>query len=70
MFWPQWRLAVELYSRAYHSDPEAFERDPVRDVRLLRADCRVLWVTAKRFARRRRAVIADIRALAALSRER
>lgn len=70
VFWPQWRLAVELDSRAYHSDPEAFERDPVRDARLLRADCRVLRVTAKRFARRRRAVIADIRALAALSRER
>lgn len=69
VFWPQWRLAVELDSRAYHSDPQAFERDPVRDVRLLRARCRVLRVTAKRFARRRQTVIADIRALAALALE-
>ncbi|MEO8969254.1 MAG: DUF559 domain-containing protein [Solirubrobacteraceae bacterium] len=66
-YWPQWRLVVELDGRAYHSDPRAFERDPVRDARLMRAGCRVLRVTAKRLARSPKAVLADIRALAALA---
>ncbi|MDQ6731154.1 MAG: hypothetical protein M3022_12875 [Actinomycetota bacterium] len=35
-YWPQWHLVVELDGRAYHSDPRAFERDPVRDARLMR----------------------------------
>ena len=46
--WPQWHLVVELDGRAYHSDPTAFERDPIRDAKLMRAGCLVLRVTAKR----------------------
>jgi hypothetical protein len=67
VYWPQWNLVVELDGRAYHSDPGAFERDPVRDARLMRAGCRVLRVTAKRLLRAPSAVIADVRALAALA---
>ncbi len=67
VYWPRWRLVVELDGRAYHSDPRAFERDPVRDARLMRANRRVLRVTAKRLTRSPKAVIADIRALAALA---
>ena len=65
-FWPQWRLVVELDSRAFHSDPRAFESDPIRDARLQRAHCRVLRVTWRRVTRQPRALLADIRALAAL----
>ncbi len=66
VYWPQWHLVVEIDGRAYHSDPGAFERDPVRDARLMLARCRVLRVTAKRLVRSPNGVIADIRALAAL----
>ena len=67
IFWPQWRLVVELDSRSYHSDPGAFERDPVRDARLQQARCRVLRVTWKRATHQASAVVADIRALAKLA---
>ena len=66
VFWPQWKLVVELDSRTFHSDPWAFESDPVRDARLQRLGCRVLRVTWKRLMRHPRAVLADIRALAAV----
>ena len=66
VFWPQWRLVVELDSRAFHSDPRMFESDPIRDARLQRARCRVLRVTWRRLTRQPRALLADIRALAAL----
>jgi restriction endonuclease-like protein/putative AbiEi antitoxin of type IV toxin-antitoxin system len=66
VFWPQFALIVELDGRAYHSDPTAFERDPVRDARLQRAGYRVLRVTYRRFTDRPASVIDDIRALAGL----
>lgn len=69
VFWPQWGLVVELDGRAYHSDPRAFESDPVRDARLQRARCRVLRVTWRRLTRQPRALLSDIRALAALAEE-
>jgi hypothetical protein len=66
-YWPQWGLVVELDSRAFHSDPRAFERDPIRDARLQRHGLRVLRVTWKRLANEPAAVIDDILALARLS---
>ncbi|MFZ0042519.1 MAG: DUF559 domain-containing protein, partial [Solirubrobacteraceae bacterium] len=68
--WPDWELIVELDSRGFHSDPRAFERDRLRDARLQRAGFRVLRVTYRRLKTEPSAVIADICALAALSRRR
>lgn len=68
--WPQWRLVVELDSRAYHSSPRAFERDRERDATLLRAGQRVLRITSRRMTNHPTTVVGDIRALAALSAER
>jgi very-short-patch-repair endonuclease len=45
LHWPQQRLVVELDSRAWHTDPGAFERDRQRDGDLLIAGWRVLRVT-------------------------
>jgi hypothetical protein len=67
VFWPQWRLVVELDSRAFHLDPRTFERDRLRDARLQRARCRVLRITDRRITASPKAVIADIRALAVLA---
>lgn len=67
VYWPQWRLVVELDGRAFHSDPRSFERDRVRDARLQRARCRVLRVTHLRVSTAAAGVIDDVRALAALS---
>lgn len=67
IFWPEWRLVVELDGRAVHSVPRAFEQDRIRDARLQRARCRVLRVTVRRLAASPTAVIADVRALAALA---
>jgi hypothetical protein len=66
-YWPQWRLVVELDSRAFHLDPRTFEGDRLRDARLQRARCRVLRLTDRRITGSPKAVIADIRALAALA---
>jgi hypothetical protein len=66
IFWPQWRLVVELDGRGYHSDPDSFENDRLRDARLQKAGYRVLRVTYRRLHRQPRSVIADIRSLAAL----
>ena len=46
------------------------QRDPIRGARLLRAGCLVLGVTAKRLTQHPEAVLADIRALAALAASR
>ena len=67
IFWPQWRLVVELDGRGYHFAPDSFEHDRTRDARLQKAGCRVLRVTYRRLHRRSSSVIADIRALAALA---
>ena len=67
-FWPDWGLVVELDSRSFHSDPVAFEADPVRDARLQRAGLRVLRVTWRRLVSDPDSVIADVLALAALAR--
>ena len=66
-YWPDWSLVIELDSRAFHSDPRAFERDPIRDARLQRQGLRVLRVTWKRLENEPDAVIEDVLALASLS---
>ncbi|HET9103564.1 MAG TPA: DUF559 domain-containing protein [Solirubrobacteraceae bacterium] len=66
VYWPAWGLVIELDGRGFHSDPVAFEADPVRDARLQRAGLRVLRVTWRRLLGDPDSVIADILALAAL----
>lgn len=67
IYWPEWRLVVELDGQKFHSDPRSFETDRVRDARLQRARCRVLRVTDKRLKRSAQAVIDDVLALSALA---
>lgn len=64
-YWPQWRLVVELDSRAYHMDTAAFENDRVRDAKLMRANQRVLRITHRRLTGHAADVLDDILALAA-----
>ena len=66
MFWPDWRLVVELDSRRFHDNPWALERDRLRDTILRKARCEILRVTHRRLTRAPGAVVADIRALAAI----
>ncbi|MBV9810662.1 MAG: DUF559 domain-containing protein [Solirubrobacterales bacterium] len=63
VFWPEWRLVVELDGRDYHIHNRAFERDRVRDATLQKADIRVLRVTRKRLDNEPAAVLADVLAL-------
>jgi very-short-patch-repair endonuclease len=65
--WPQWRLVVELDSRGYHMDTAAFERDRIRDAKLMWADQRVLRITHRRLTGHAADVLDDILALAALA---
>jgi hypothetical protein len=67
IYWPQWKLVVELDSRGFHSDPRTFESDRIRDARLQRLGLRVLRITWKRLKQEPKAVIDDILALARLS---
>jgi very-short-patch-repair endonuclease/predicted transcriptional regulator of viral defense system len=67
VYWPQWRLVVELDSRDYHLGPRAFEIDRVRDAKLQRLSIRSLRITNERIKRAPGEIIADIRALAALA---
>jgi len=60
VYWPQWKLVVELDSRDYHANLSAFERDRVRDAILQKAGFRVLRVTSKRLDNEPAAVLADI----------
>jgi very-short-patch-repair endonuclease len=63
VYWPQWKLVVELDGRRFHTDPRAFERDRIRDAELQKARCRVLRITQKRVDNEPQAVIADVIAL-------
>jgi very-short-patch-repair endonuclease len=62
--WPQWKLIVEIDSRAFHASPSAFERDRVRDAELQKLGYRVLRVTEKRLYADPQGVLRDIRVLA------
>lgn len=60
--WPEQRLVVELDGFAYHSNRAAFERDRLRDQRLVAAGYRVVRITARQIDRTPEAVIARIAA--------
>ncbi len=63
VYWPQWKLVVELDGKPYHTDPSAFETDRIRDATLQKVDIRVLRVTGNRLDNAPAAVLADILAL-------
>jgi very-short-patch-repair endonuclease len=63
VYWPQWKLVVELDGEPYHNNPRAFEDDRIRDAILQKADIRVLRVTGDRLDNHPRAVVDDILAL-------
>ena len=60
LYWPQQRLVVEFDSAAFHLDRTAFERDRLRDQRLIAAGYRVLRITARQLDITPEAVIARI----------
>lgn len=64
VYWPQWRLVIELDHPKYHTSPRAFENDRVRDATLQKAGIRVLRITAKRLNHQPQAVLQDIIILA------
>jgi very-short-patch-repair endonuclease len=63
VYWPQWRLVVELDGDPYHDNPRAFEMDRIRDATLQKAGIRVLRVTGHRLDNAPSDVLADIIAL-------
>jgi very-short-patch-repair endonuclease len=67
VYWPQWRLVVEIDGRGYHLTPRQFENDRIRDAKLQRLGIRVLRITEKRMKTAPAAIIEDIHALAALA---
>ncbi len=60
MFWPEQGLVVEVDGFAFHSGRDAFERDRIRDARLVAANIRVLRVTWRRLVAKPHAIVADI----------
>jgi very-short-patch-repair endonuclease len=60
VYWPQWRLVVEIDGEPYHGNPHAFEADRIRDAILQKAGLRVLRVTGRRLTHDPAAVLADI----------
>ena len=67
VYWPEWKLVVELDGEPYHRPPSAFETDRVRDATLQKIDIRVLRVTGKRMDSEPGTVLADILALRRVS---
>ena len=63
VYWPEWKLVVELDGRPYHASPRAHEQDRVRDATLQKVDIRVLRVTDERFNNDPDSVLADVLAL-------
>ncbi len=63
IWWPQWKLVVELDGEPYHTRPRAFETDRIRDATLQKADIRVLRVTGDRLDNAPADVLADVLAL-------
>jgi very-short-patch-repair endonuclease len=63
VYWPQWKLVVELDGKPYHTSPRIFETDRIRDATLQKADLRVLRVTGQRLDNEPGEVVADILAL-------
>lgn len=67
VYWPQWKLVVELDGEPYHSSPRALETDRIRDATLQKIDIRVLRVTGKRMDNEPEAVLNDVLALRRVS---
>jgi very-short-patch-repair endonuclease len=67
VYWPEWKLVVELDGEPYHTDPSAFETDRIRDATLQKIDVRVLRVTGKRMDSEPAAVLNDVLALRRIS---
>ena len=63
VFWPHWKLVVELDSEGYHKNPRAFETDRIRDAMVQKHDLRVLRVTGDRMDNAPNEVLADVVAL-------
>src|SRR5262249_15595840 len=63
VWWPEWRLVVELDGEPYHDNPRAFETDRIRDATLQKHDIRVLRVTGDRMDNAPGAVLEDVLAL-------
>jgi very-short-patch-repair endonuclease len=63
VYWPQWKLVVELDGEPYHNTPRQFETDRIRDATLQKYDLRVLRVTGDRLDNEPNAVINDVLAL-------
>ncbi len=63
VWWPQWKLVVELDGEPYHTRPRAFETDRIRDATLQKQDIRVLRVTGDRMDNEPADVLADVLAL-------
>jgi very-short-patch-repair endonuclease len=59
-WWPEARLVVEVDGYRFHSSRTAFERDRLRDARLLAAGIDVLRVTWRRLEHEQYAVIVEI----------
>jgi very-short-patch-repair endonuclease len=62
LLWPQQRLVVEFDGFGFHSTRRSFERDRLRDQRLVAAGYRVIRITARQLDRTPEAVIARVAA--------
>lgn len=60
--WRGARLVVELDSRKFHGNTRAFERDRLRDRRLIAARYRVMRITARMMREERAALVRDLHA--------
>jgi very-short-patch-repair endonuclease len=66
VYWPQWRLVVELDGKPYHDNPHAYETDRIRDAILQKAGLRVLRITGERLEHDAPGALADVIALSRL----
>ena len=63
VYFPDYKLVIELDSRHFHLTPRAFESDAVRDTARLKQKIATLRITDKRFYSEPDAVIEDVLAL-------
>ena len=63
VYWPEWKLVVELDGEPYHNNPRQFETDRIRDATLQKHDIRVLRVTGNRLDNEPDAVLNDVLSL-------
>lgn len=62
-YWPAARLVVELQSRTWHTDPQAFERDHAKRAELMAAGDTVLALTYEQVTRRPKETVHTLRRL-------